>query len=50
MIHKIGREIQVPDLQVFLVQEFFKMIAYKFPRFPVRHSRFRVYQLHPSAL
>jgi hypothetical protein len=26
------------------------MIAYKFPRFPVRHSRFRVYRFHPSAL
>jgi hypothetical protein len=50
MIHKIGREIQVPDLQFFLVHEFFKMIAYKFPRFSVRHSRFRVYQFHPGAL
>jgi hypothetical protein len=50
MIHKIGREIQVPDLYVFLVHEFFELIAYKFARFPVRHSRFRVYQIHPSAL
>jgi hypothetical protein len=49
-IRKIGREIQVPGLYVFLVHEFFKMIGYKFARFPVRHSRFRVYQLHPSAL
>ncbi len=50
IIYKIGREIHVPDLYVFPVHEFFKMIADKFPRFAVRHSRFRVYRSPPSAL
>ena len=36
MIHKIGREIHDPDLYVFPVHEFFKMIADKFPRFAKR--------------
>jgi len=38
MIHIIGREIRVPDLYVFPVHEFFKMIADKFPGFAVRDS------------
>jgi len=46
VIHKIGREVQVSDVDVLSVHELFKMVANELAAFGVRHSSLRVDRLH----
>src|SRR5271165_6081232 len=50
VIDKIGREIHISDLHVFLVHKFFEVIANKLPRLAMGHSGFAVYRFHPNSL
>jgi hypothetical protein len=50
VIYKVRREVHIPDLYVFPVDELLEVVPDKFPRFFVRHSGFGVDRFHGESL
>lgn len=46
VVDKVGREVDIPNLHVLLVDELFEVVADELARFGVRHSGFGVDGFH----